>query len=207
LKRLVCFFIFIYLLAVGVWAQTVTPTIPVPTPTPTATPSIPLLLPVPSPTDFVTNFKNYQAWKFNPSPTPQWTILPNVVYQTTGNAVGVIVPVSTFNGQYALATNKVPTSDFFNLPAGEVECGAYASFGISPNPANPTAPKTLQINVFNGSGEKTSASFSVNLAPGSYTWQINKSSMGLSTGTYFLQVIINGNLIITSETIVVGLGC
>lgn len=195
MKRFSLFISFIgALVTAQSWAQTSTPTNTpslTPTATVTSTPTmapVTILFPASNPSS-----TTYQMYRFDPG-SNQWSLI-SFSTQGSGNAVGLLSPVTTFNGQYAIVQpSSPPNGDSFTTPSSSFGCGQYP-FTVG------GSTQTLTITIFNESGEVARQN-SMTLSPGNYLWNVSdKSFSGLTGGCYFLQVNMGGTLLINGATL------
>lgn len=188
-------FIFLAICA-RTWAQ------PVPTNTPTSTPTssptaspMPtpvLLFPAPTVTDFQSNSMFYSLYQYNPS-NNNWNRI-QATNQTSGNAIGMLAPVTTFNGQYAVVRSQpTPSSDSHSyFPSNMGCCGTNHTNGGDLSFTIGGSSQSAEVKIYDTNGELVRDLGTPSLPPGNYNFHLNNPG-NVAFNEYFLYFYINGS--------------
>jgi len=159
-----------------------------------ATAPISILFPSLNPSDFLANKSQYQLYQFDPN-SHLWNSLAFTGYQS-GNAIGLLAPVSTFNGQYAI-TKKVilPTSNHCSdFAPNNIRGGSSTTLTI----AGGAITRGVEFKLFDISGSLVT-SFSQSLEPGTYT--LNISNFNVAFSAYIIVIQVDGAVVLKQQVI------
>lgn len=184
------FIVFLVSISTLGWTQTPTPT---PTNTTTASP-VSILFPSSNPSDFSQNQSEYQLWNFNVN--TGWAQVPYT--SKTSGVTGLAAPVTTFNGQFAIIKNSIPTSTgCTNFNPNVFICkSSSATLSISGSSQN------VQFLISDYVTGTPYLSWGHNFPPGKYVITLN--NLPLAADQLIIKVTINGN---TAVNEVVDAGC
>lgn len=125
-----------------------------------------------------------------------WVSINNAVLNTTNNTVSFSSDVAS---NYIILTGNQVTGV---NPEGDLVVGGYTLMQNYPNPFNPATTidfvveesSTITLSIYNALGQKVTELLNGQMSAGSHS--VNFNAVGLSSGTYFYELRVNGQSLV-----------